>query len=135
MRNPALRRPYLLRRASTWYLRFRLRPFSTRRSESTRTTQNGQFETLPNAWRRAQGTRANVLDAGVALGSLGAVVGLAAAIVLGRLMSSLLFGISPLDPLAYVTAPAVTIAAAAVATCLPARRAAKIDPMNTLRAE
>jgi predicted permease len=72
---------------------------------------------------------------GLALSSLGAVAGLAAAITLGRLMSSLLFGVGPLDPLAYVTALAVTIAAAAVASYLPARRAAKIDPMNTLRAD
>jgi ABC-type lipoprotein release transport system permease subunit len=50
-------------------------------------------------------------------------------------MSSLLFGISPLDPLAYVTALAATIAAAALASYVPARRAAKIDPMNTLRAD
>jgi putative ABC transport system permease protein len=72
---------------------------------------------------------------GLALSALGAVGGLAAAIVLGRLMSSLLFGVGPLDPLAYATALAVTIAAAAVATYLPARRAAKIDPMTTLRAD
>jgi predicted permease len=72
---------------------------------------------------------------GLALSAIGAVAGLVAAAVLGRLMSSLLFGISPLDPLAYVTALAATIAAAALASYVPARRAAKIDPMNTLRAD
>jgi predicted permease len=72
---------------------------------------------------------------GLALSSVGAVAGLVAAGVLGRLMSSLLFGVSSLDPLAYVAALAVTIAAATLATYLPARRAAKIDPMNTLRAD
>jgi ABC-type antimicrobial peptide transport system permease subunit len=66
---------------------------------------------------------------------VGAVVGLVAAGVLGRWMSSLLFGVSSLDPLAYVAALAATIAAAALASYLPARRAAKVDPMNTLRAE
>jgi ABC-type antimicrobial peptide transport system permease subunit len=69
------------------------------------------------------------------LSTLGAAAGVAAAIVLGRLMQSLLFGVGPLDPLAYVAALAVTIAAATLATYLPARRAAKIDPMNTLRAD
>ena len=50
-------------------------------------------------------------------------------------MSSLLFGIGPLDPVAYVAAIGVTIAAAALASYLPARRAATIDPIETLRAE
>jgi len=72
---------------------------------------------------------------GLTLSTLGAVVGLAAAVVLGRLMSSLLFGVGPLDPLAYVGALAATIAAATFASYLPARRAAKIDPMHTLRAD
>jgi ABC-type antimicrobial peptide transport system permease subunit len=75
------------------------------------------------------------LKQGLALSCVGAVAGLVAAGVLGRLMSSLLFGVSSLDPLAYVAALAVTIAAATLAAYLPARRAAKIDPMNTLRAE
>jgi len=66
---------------------------------------------------------------------VGAVAGLVAAGVLGRLMSSLLYGVSSLDPLAYVAALAATIGAATLAAYLPARRAAKIDPMNTLRAE
>ena len=72
---------------------------------------------------------------GLALAGVGAAIGLVAALALGRLMSSLLFGISPLDPAAYVAALAVTIAAAALATYVPARRAARIDPMETLRAE
>jgi ABC-type antimicrobial peptide transport system permease subunit len=72
---------------------------------------------------------------GLALSAVGAAVGLVAAIALGRLMSSLLFGISPLDPAAYVAAVVVTIAAAALASYLPARRAAAIDPIETLRAE
>jgi hypothetical protein len=75
------------------------------------------------------------LKQGLALSTLGAVAGMAAAAVLGRLMSSLLFGVSSLDPLAYLAALAVTIAAATLATYLPARRAARIDPMHTLRAE
>jgi putative ABC transport system permease protein len=72
---------------------------------------------------------------GLALSAVGAVVGLVAAMALGRVMSSLLFGIGPLDPAAYVAALAVTIAAALLASYVPARRAAKIDPIETLRAE
>ncbi|HEY3516688.1 MAG TPA: ABC transporter permease [Gammaproteobacteria bacterium] len=72
---------------------------------------------------------------GLALSAVGAVAGLVAAGVLARLMSSLLFGVSSLDPLAYVGALAATIAAATLASYLPAQRAARIDPMNTLRAD
>jgi predicted permease len=72
---------------------------------------------------------------GLALSAIGALLGLVAAIALGRLMSSLLFGIGPLDATAYVAALAVTIAAAALASYVPARRAAAIDPIETLRAE
>jgi putative ABC transport system permease protein len=72
---------------------------------------------------------------GLALSGMGAVVGLLGALALGRLMSSLLFGISPIDPLAYVAALGVIISAAALASYLPARRAATIDPIETLRAE
>jgi predicted permease len=72
---------------------------------------------------------------GLALSAVGVVVGLVAAVALGRAMSSLLFGIEPLDAVAYVTAIAVILAAAALATYVPARRAASIDPNETLRAE
>ncbi len=75
------------------------------------------------------------LQQGLALSAMGAVVGLVVAMALGRLMSSLLFGVSPMDPVAYVAAVAVTIAAAALASYVPARRAATIDPIETLRAE
>jgi ABC-type antimicrobial peptide transport system permease subunit len=72
---------------------------------------------------------------GLALSALGAGLGLVAALALGRLMSSLLFRVGPMDPAAYVAAVVVTIAAAALASYVPARRAAKIDPIETLRAE
>jgi hypothetical protein len=72
---------------------------------------------------------------GLALSGVGAVVGVVAAMALGRLLSSLLFGVRPLDPIAYVTAVALTIVAAALASYVPARRAATIDPIETLRAE
>jgi predicted permease len=72
---------------------------------------------------------------GLVLSATGAVVGLVAAMAVARLLSSLLFGVGPNDPTAYVAAVAVTIAAAALASYVPARRAAKIDPIETLRAE
>jgi ABC-type antimicrobial peptide transport system permease subunit len=72
---------------------------------------------------------------GLALSGVGAAAGLVAAMGLGRLMSSLLFGIGPMDPTAYVAALGITIAAATLASYLPARRAATIDPIETLRAE
>lgn len=70
---------------------------------------------------------------GLPLSGVGAVVGLVAAVGLGRLMSSLLFGIGPMDPVSYAAAFIVTIAAAALASYLPARHAAAISPMETLK--
>ena len=72
---------------------------------------------------------------GLALSAIGIVVGLVAAAGLSRGLSSLLFGVEPLDPVAHGTAIGVILAAAALATYLPARRAAKVDPIETLRAE
>jgi putative ABC transport system permease protein len=65
----------------------------------------------------------------------GIVIGLAAAAGLMRLMKSLLFGVSPLDPLTYVSVLIVLAASAVVASYLPARRAAAVNPVEALRAE
>jgi predicted permease len=72
---------------------------------------------------------------GLTLSSAGAVIGLIAAAGLMRLMKSVLFGVSPVDPVTYTLVPLVLIAAAALASYLPARRAAAVDPVQTLRAE
>ena len=69
------------------------------------------------------------------LAVIGLAIGMAASVALTRLMKSLLFGISPLDPLTYAVVPLVLIAATAFASYLPARRAAAVDPVETLRAE
>ncbi len=63
------------------------------------------------------------------------MTGLAAAAGLTRLMKSVLFGISPVDPLTYTAVPLVLVAATVLASYLPARRAAAMDPVTTLRAE
>ena len=72
---------------------------------------------------------------GLALAAAGAAIGLAAAAGLTRFMKSVLFGISPLDPLTYSAVLLVLIAATVLASYLPARRAAAVDPVETLRAE
>jgi predicted permease len=69
------------------------------------------------------------------LAGIGVAIGLATAAGLMRLMKSLLFGISPLDPLTFAIVPLVLVAAAVMASYLPARRAAAVDPVETLRAE
>ena len=69
------------------------------------------------------------------LAGAGVVIGLAAAAGLTRLMKSLLFGISSLDPVIYAAMPFVLVAAALLASYLPARRASRIDPSEALRLE
>ncbi len=65
----------------------------------------------------------------------GVVIGAVASAALMQWMKSLLFGISPLDPLTYISVAFILAAAAAVASYLPARRAAAVDPVDALRAE
>jgi predicted permease len=75
------------------------------------------------------------LRQGLTLSAVGLAIGLVAALGLTRLMSSLLFGIEPTDVVTYVAASGVILAAAALASYLPARRASAIDPVDTLKAE
>jgi putative ABC transport system permease protein len=72
---------------------------------------------------------------GLLLAAIGVGVGLAAAVGLTRLMSSLLFGVSAVDPLTYAAVSALLMAAAVLASYVPARRAMAIDPVEALRAE
>jgi ABC-type antimicrobial peptide transport system permease subunit len=71
----------------------------------------------------------------LALAGIGVAIGLAAAAGLMGLLRSLLFGISPLDPLTYVSVSVVLVSAAVLASYLPARRASAVDPVEALRAE
>jgi predicted permease len=72
---------------------------------------------------------------GLLWGGIGAVAGLLGAAALSRLMSTLLFEISPLDPLTYAIVAIALLATAALASYLPARRVTRVDPVEALRAE
>jgi predicted permease len=72
---------------------------------------------------------------GLILNCVGGIIGLALAGGLSRWLSSLLFGITPLDPLTYIASGAVIAASVMVASYVPARQAASVDPMETLRSE
>jgi predicted permease len=78
---------------------------------------------------------APVLREALLLSLIGVAVGLPAAFAVGRLIRSQLYGVTPYDPLALAGAVAALIAVALFAAWLPARRAARIDPMVALRCE
>ncbi len=72
---------------------------------------------------------------GLLLAGCGIVCGLAVALGVTRLLRSLLFQVSPLDPLTYISACVALCAAAVLASYLPSRRTASVDPVEALRAE
>ncbi len=76
-----------------------------------------------------------VVRQGMLLAAGGIAAGIAGAWVLTRFLSSLLFGVRPTDPITFVMVPLVVVVVALVACFLPARRAAKVDPMVALRYE
>jgi putative ABC transport system permease protein len=65
----------------------------------------------------------------------GIAAGLAASLVLSRLLGSLLYGVTPIDPLTYAAVSLLLLAVGILASWLPARRAAAVDPVGSLRAE
>ena len=79
--------------------------------------------------------RTMMLRQGMRLLGVGLVLGFAGAIALSRVIRSLLFGVSANDPLIYGTVTVVLAAAALFACWIPARRASRVNPMITLRAE
>jgi ABC-type antimicrobial peptide transport system permease subunit len=69
------------------------------------------------------------------LAGIGTAVGLAAAFAGSKLIAHLLFAVSPHDPVSFGITAVVLLAAAGVAAYLPARRASRVDPAVTLRAD
>jgi len=76
-----------------------------------------------------------VVGQGVKLALTGAAVGIAGAFAATRLISSLLFGVTPTDPLTFLGVSLLLLLVAVLASWLPARRATKVDPMEALRCE
>jgi putative ABC transport system permease protein len=74
-----------------------------------------------------------VVGQGIVLAGAGIGIGIFFALGFTQLLSKLLFGVAPTDPITLVTAPAILLAVAVLACWFPARRAARIDPMLALR--
>jgi ABC-type antimicrobial peptide transport system permease subunit len=76
-----------------------------------------------------------MMKQGIILTAIGTVVGLAAAFVLTRFLSSLLYNVSATDPLIFAAVAILLLAVSLIACYVPARRALRVDPMHSLRHE
>ncbi len=74
-----------------------------------------------------------VLNRGLSLALIGVALGVAASVLLTRFLSSLLYGVKPLDPVTFLSVSAVLLAVSGIASLIPAARAASLEPMKTLR--
>jgi putative ABC transport system permease protein len=84
----------------------------------------------------APGTvRSMVVRQGLLLVVVGLSIGFAGSLVVVRVMTSLLYGVAPNDPVTFAAVGALLVTVAAAASYLPARRATRVDPMIALRAE
>jgi len=79
--------------------------------------------------------RSLVVWQGMQLAIIGVVIGIGAALALTRLIASFLFGVKPYDLTVFVSVPVILSAVALLAVWLPATRASKLDPMESLRVE
>jgi predicted permease len=76
-----------------------------------------------------------IVHQAMVLAAAGVAIGLAGALVLTRFMASLLFGVTATDPSTFAAIPALLVLVALLASYIPARRAAQVDPMESLRCE
>jgi predicted permease len=83
----------------------------------------------------AGATSRMVLRSGLGLAGLGVAIGIAGAAALAPMLEALLFGVKPIDVPTFASVALLLLVVAALATYLPARRAARVDPMLALRAE
>ena len=77
----------------------------------------------------------HILRSGLSLSTVGIAIGIVAAVALTRFMASLIYGVNALDPVAFGSVVAILILVAIAASCIPAFRAAKMDPIEALRSE
>ena len=84
---------------------------------------------------QAADVRSLVVSQALRLGGIGVVIGLAGALAAARVIATLLFGVSPSDPITLASVCALLLAVLAAAAYLPARRATRVDPMIALRTE
>ena len=76
-----------------------------------------------------------VIRQGITLALIGVAIGVVAALGITRLISSVIYGVTPYDPVTFVTVAILLVLVAAIACYIPARRAMKVDPMVALRYE
>jgi ABC-type antimicrobial peptide transport system permease subunit len=82
-----------------------------------------------------QRVRSMIVRSGLVVAAIGSMAGLLTAIVLSRLVASLLFGVQPNDPLTLGAAIAIVLLVAAAASWIPATRATRVNPVEALRAD
>jgi putative ABC transport system permease protein len=76
-----------------------------------------------------------ILKQGLKVAIVGLAIGWAGALALARVLRALLFGVTPTDPTVFLLVALVLMGVALLASCIPARRAAKVDPMVALKYE
>ena len=84
---------------------------------------------------RAERVVREVVGHGMRLTALGTLAGVSGALLLGRVIAGLLFGIAPYDPPTFTLVVLLLAAVALLACWIPARRASRVDPLIALRAE
>jgi putative ABC transport system permease protein len=94
-----------------------------------------ELEPVTRAGAQIGDVRQMFLRHGLLLTATGIALGIGFAVVLSRVLSALLFGVGPMDPMTYAVVSGALTAVALLATYLPARRASRVDPVVALRAD